>query len=76
MHLPFHMCEGLTSIPEDLAMTAPVERDTNPLSPSRDEVKDAALDVGGRPVRMEVHSEAAAHDPLRVVPIIGQSGGS
>ena len=56
--------------PEEFAIAAPIDLGTDAFDPVRDDVKDAVLDVGGWPIRMEVHSEAAAHSPLRVVPII------
>lgn len=56
--------------PEELAIAAPIDLGTNVLNESGDNVKDAVLDVGGRPIRMEVHSEAAAHSRLRIASII------
>jgi hypothetical protein len=55
---------------EELAIAAPIDLRANACNQPGDYVKDAVLDVGGRPIRMEVHSEAAAHSPLRVDPII------
>jgi hypothetical protein len=55
---------------EELAITPPVNLGTNTFNPSGDDVENTVLDVGGRPIRMEVHSEAAAHATLRVAPII------